>query len=72
VNTIGSENPNFAIPDTSKLKKENIMKHLKVIIALMLITAGWTMHVNAQDNEKSAELSDEQKRFDLKWRWQTE
>ncbi len=41
------------------------MKHLKVIIALMLITAGWTMHVNAQDNEKSAELSDEQKRFDL-------
>ena len=41
------------------------MKQLKITIALMLIIAGWTMHVNAQDNEKSAKLSDEQKRFDL-------
>lgn len=34
-------------------------------MALMLITAGWTMQANAQDNEKSAKLTDEQKRFDL-------
>ena len=41
------------------------MKQLKIIIALMLITAGWTLQTNAQDNEKSAKLTDEQKRFDL-------
>ena len=41
------------------------MKQFKIIIALMLITTGWTMHANAQNNEKSAKLSDEQKRFDL-------
>ena len=41
------------------------MKHLKTIIALMLITAGWTLQANAQDNEPSAKLTDEQKRFDL-------
>ena len=41
------------------------MKQLKIIIAVMLITAGWTLQTNAQDNEKSAKLTDEQKRFDL-------
>ena len=41
------------------------MKQLKVIIAFMLITVGWTMHVNAQNNEVSSKLTDEQKRFDL-------
>ena len=49
----------------SKIKKEHIMKQLKIIIALMLITAGWTMQTNAQTNEKSAKLTDAQKRFDL-------
>ncbi|MXV76203.1 hypothetical protein F4Z99_18260 [Candidatus Poribacteria bacterium] len=41
------------------------MKHLKIIILLMLITTGWTMHVSAQDNQQSSKLTDEQKRFDL-------
>ena len=41
------------------------MKHLKTVIALMLITACWTLQANAEDNEPSAKLTDEQKRFDL-------
>ena len=41
------------------------MKQLKITIALMLITAGWMMHANAQDNQQSPTLTDEQKRFDL-------
>ena len=41
------------------------MKQLTVIITLMLIAAGWTMHANAQNNEASSKLTDEQKRFDL-------
>lgn len=41
------------------------MKQLKTIIALMLITASWTLQANAQDTESSAKLTDEQKRFDL-------
>ena len=41
------------------------MKHLKTIIALMLITACWVLQVNAEVNESSAKLTDEQKRFDL-------
>ena len=41
------------------------MKHLKTIIALMLITACWTLQANAEANESSAKLTDEQKRFDL-------
>ena len=41
------------------------MKQLKTIIALMLITAGWTLQANAQDTEPSAKLTDAQKRFDL-------
>ena len=41
------------------------MKSLKTIIALMLITACWTLQVNAEDNESPAKLTDEQKRFDL-------
>jgi len=41
------------------------MKQLKIIIALMLITASWTLQANAQDTESSAKLTDEQKRFDL-------
>lgn len=41
------------------------MKQLKIIIALMLITASWTLQANAQDTEPSAKLTDEQKRFDL-------
>ena len=45
------------------------MKHFKVITVFMLIITSWIiMHADAQDNqngEKSAKLSDEQKRFDL-------
>ena len=42
------------------------MKQLKITIALVLIIiAGWTMHVNAQDNQQLPTLTDEQKRFDL-------
>lgn len=42
------------------------MKQLKITIALILIIiAGWTMHANAQDNQQSPTLTDEQKRFDL-------
>ena len=41
------------------------MKQLKIAIALMLITASWTLQANAQDTEPSAKLTDEQKRFDL-------
>ena len=41
------------------------MKQLTVIITLMLIAAGWTMHANAQNNEAASKLTDEQKRFDL-------
>ena len=41
------------------------MKQLTTIIALMLITAGWTLQANAQDTEQPAKLTDEQKRFDL-------
>ena len=41
------------------------MKQLTIAIALMLITASWTLQANAQDTEPSAKLTDEQKRFDL-------
>ena len=41
------------------------MKHLKITIVLMLIMACWTIQANSQDTEKSAKLTDEQKRFDL-------
>ena len=42
------------------------MKHLKVIAVFMLIITSWIiMPADAQDNEKSAKLTDEQKRFDL-------
>ncbi|MCY3739995.1 MAG: CotH kinase family protein [Candidatus Poribacteria bacterium] len=41
------------------------MKHFKIIILLMLIAIGWTMHTSAQDNQQSSKLTDEQKRFDL-------
>ena len=41
------------------------MKYLKTIIVLMLITACWTLQANAEANESSAKLTDEQKRFDL-------
>ncbi len=45
------------------------MKHFKIIAVFTLIITSWIiMHVDAQDNqngEKSAKLSDEQKRFDL-------
>ncbi len=45
------------------------MKHFKVITVFTLIITTWiVMHAHAQDNqnsEKSAKLSDEQKRFDL-------
>ncbi len=41
------------------------MKHFKIIILLMLIATGWTMHTSAQDNQQSSKLTDEQKRFDL-------
>ncbi len=41
------------------------MKHLKSIILIVLITISWTIHANAQDNQESPKLSDEQKRFDL-------
>ena len=41
------------------------MKHFKIIIVLMLIVTGWTMHTSAQDNQQSSKLTDEQKRFDL-------
>lgn len=42
-----------------------MMKHLKSIILIVLITISWTVHVNAQDNQEPPKLSDEQKRFDL-------
>ena len=41
------------------------MKRLKIVITLMLITTGWTLQTNAQDNEPPAKLTGEQKRFDL-------
>ena len=42
------------------------MKHFKVIAVFMLIITSWIiMPADAQDNEKSAKLSDEHKRFDL-------
>ena len=41
------------------------MKQLTIAIALILITASWTLQANAQDTEPSAKLTDEQKRFDL-------
>ena len=41
------------------------MKHFKVIAVFMLIITSWITHANAEENEKSVKLSDEQKRFDL-------
>ena len=41
------------------------MKHLKSITLIALIIMGWAIHVNAQDNQETPKLSDEQKRFDL-------
>ena len=41
------------------------MKQLKSILLIALIIIGWTLHVNAQENQESPKLSDEQKRFDL-------
>ena len=41
------------------------MKQLKSIILIVLIIMGWATHANAQDNQESPKLSDEQKRFDL-------
>ena len=41
------------------------MKHLKSITLIALIIMGCVIHANAQDNQDTAKLSDEQKRFDL-------
>lgn len=41
------------------------MKQLKSIILIVLIIIGWAIHANAQDNQESPKLSEEQKRFDL-------
>jgi spore coat protein CotH len=41
------------------------MKHLKSITLIALIIMGWVGHTNAQDNQETPKLSDEQKRFDL-------
>ena len=41
------------------------MKHLKSVILILLILVGWVGHADAQDNQESPKLSDEQKRFDL-------
>ena len=41
------------------------MKHFKSIILIVLIIMGWAIHTNAQDNQETPKLSDEQKRFDL-------
>ena len=41
------------------------MKQLKVITLIVLMTIGWIISANAQDNQDSPKLSDEQKRFDL-------
>ena len=41
------------------------MKHLKSIILIALIIMGWAIHANAQDNQDTPKLSDDQKRFDL-------
>ena len=41
------------------------MKQLKPITLIVLIILGWAIHANAQDNQETPKLSDEQKRFDL-------
>lgn len=41
------------------------MKPIKLILLIMLIIISWTIHANAQENQESPKLSDEQKRFDL-------
>ena len=41
------------------------MKQLKVITLIVLMTIVWIISANAQDNQESPKLSDEQKRFDL-------
>ena len=41
------------------------MKQLKSITLIALIIMGWVTYANAQDNQESPKLSDEQKRFDL-------
>ena len=40
------------------------MKHLKSIALIVLITIGWIISADAQDDQKTPKLSDEQKRFD--------
>ena len=65
MNKAGGETANFSILSKSKTKKENIMKHLKSITLIALIIMGWAIHANAQDNQDTPKLSDEQKRFDL-------
>ena len=41
------------------------MKQFKSIILIVLIIVGWVGYTNAQDNQESPKLSEEQKRFDL-------
>lgn len=41
------------------------MKPIKLILLIVLIIIGWTIHATAQENQESPKLSDEQKRFDL-------
>ena len=41
------------------------MKYLKSIILIVLITISWVGYTNAQENQESPKLSEEQKRFDL-------
>ena len=41
------------------------MKQLKTLTLIALIILGWAIHTNAQDNQDTPKLSDEQKRFDL-------
>ena len=40
------------------------MKQLKSIALIVLIAIGWIISADAQDNQKTPKLSDEQKRFD--------
>ena len=41
------------------------MKQLKSITLIVLIIMGWAIHADAQDNQETPKLSDDQKRFDL-------
>ena len=65
MNIASGETPNLSMLSESKTEKENTMKQIKSITLIVLIIIGWTIRANAQDNQESPKLSDDQKRFDL-------